>query len=68
MGGVGAGNRGKAWTAAPQATSPAASGRPQAVSSSVVCWPGTGAGPDSWPGVLEKRGAGAGWTTPSLTT
>ena len=66
--GGGAGRRAQAWMAAPQATRSAASGRPQAVSASVVCWPGTGAGPDSWPGVLEKRGAGAGWTTPSRTT
>jgi hypothetical protein len=54
--------------AAPEAMSSAASGRPQSVSASVVSWPGTDAGPDSSPGVREKRGAGAGWTTPSRTT
>ena len=36
--------------AAPQAMSSAVSGRPQSVSASVVCWPGT----DAWPGELTR--------------
>jgi hypothetical protein len=54
--------------AAPQATRSAASARPHAVSASVVCWPGAGAGSDSSPGVRENRGAGAGSMKPSRST
>ena len=62
---VGSTGRGRQdWRAAPQATRLAASGRPQAVRASRVCWPGAGAGSDSRPGVREKRGAGAGWMKP----
>ena len=66
--GLGAGGRRQAWMAAPQATRSLASGRPQAVRASIVCWPAAGAGSESWPGVREKRGAGAGWIMPSPVT
>jgi Cysteine-rich domain len=63
--GAQAGPGARAWRAAPQATRASASGRPQAVRASRVCWPGAGAGVGSRPGVREKRGAGAGWIMPS---
>ena len=61
-------SRGRRSTAAPDSISLSTSTMPHAVSASRVCSPGRGGGWLRLALVREKRGAGAGWTTPPGAT